>query len=339
MPARWSVFMDVPDVMGVPVPMPVLVLVLAVAIDLVAGEMPNTIHPVVWLGTLIYKISGWCERTDKRYHRICGLVLVLICVSCAAATGVLLTLLAERHSLIGIVLMAYFLKSTFSIRSLVSSSNLIYRDLSVNDIESARKDLLSLVSRDAGGLDEPKIASAAIESTAENYVDSILSPILYFTVFGLPGALVYKAVNTLDSMVGYRNERFSAIGFVSAKLDDIANWIPARLSILFILLPSFRFSPVSALRVCLRDHALPASPNSGYPMAMVAGALGCRLEKPGSYVLGREYPDPSPHNILQANWVVMLASFLLIAVAVVAVAVILPSNSYSGIGTAYSICG
>jgi len=284
------------DVLGVPVPVPVLVLVLAVAIDLVAGEMPNAAHPVVWLGTLIHRITGWCERTDKRYHRICGLVLVLI--------------------LIGIVLMAYFLKSTFSIRSLVSSSNLIYRDLSKNDIESARKDLISLVSRDARGLDEPKIASAAIESTAENYVDSILSPILYFAVFGLPGALVYKALNTLDSMVGYRNERFSAIGFASAKLDDIANWIPARLSVLFILLPSFRFSPGSALRVCLRDHALPASPNSGYPMAMVAGALGCGLEKPGSYVLGREYPDPSPHHILRANRIIMLASFLLIVVVV-----------------------
>ena len=179
--------------------------------------------------------------------------------------------------------------------------------------------MISLVSRDARGLDEPKIASAAIESTAENYVDSILSPILYFAVFGLPGALVYKAVNTLDSMVGYRNERFSAIGFASAKLDDIANWIPARLSVLFILLPSFRFSPGSALRVCLRDHALPASPNSGYPMAMVAGALGCRLEKPGSYVLGREYPDPSPHHILQANRIVLVATFLLVAVAAVAV--------------------
>ncbi|MEA1895271.1 MAG: cobalamin biosynthesis protein [Euryarchaeota archaeon] len=316
--------MDVPAVLGVTVPVPVLVLILAVAIDLVAGEMPNAAHPVVWLGTLIYRITRWCERTDKRYHQICGLVLVMICISCAAATGVLLTLLAERHSLIGIVLMAYFLKSTFSIRSLISSSNLIYRDLSANDIESARKDLIALVSRDAQGLDESKIVSASVESTAENYVDSILSPILYFAVFGLPGALVYKAVNTLDSMVGYRNERFSAIGFASAKLDDIANWIPARLSVLFILLPSLRFSPGSALRVCLRDHALPESPNSGYPMAMVAGALGCRLEKPGHYVLGREYPDPSSHHICQANWIVLLASFLLVAVAVaVAVAVIL----------------
>jgi adenosylcobinamide-phosphate synthase len=123
-------------------------------------------------------------------------------------------------------------------------------------------------------------------------------------------------------MVGYRNERFCAIGFASAKLDDIANWIPARLSVLFILLPSFRFSPGSALRVCLRDHALPPSPNSGYPMAMVAGALGCRLEKPGSYVLGREYPDPSPYHILRANRIVMLASFLLIVVAGVAGAVV-----------------
>ncbi len=114
-------------------------------------------------------------------------------------------------------------------------------------------------------------------------------------------------------MVGYKNERFMEIGFVSAKLDDAVNWIPARLSVIFILLASIRFSPRSALRVCLRDHALPASPNSGFPMAMVAGALSCRLEKPGSYVLGGEYPDPTPRQIIQANWIVLMATVLLVA--------------------------
>ncbi len=293
------------------------VLFLAIAIDLIFGEMPAAIHPVVRIGALIRQISGICERMPKIRHRICGLALTLICVSCAAVFGVLLTVLAAHHHLIGLFAMAYFLKSTFSIRSLISSSNLIYRDLSTNNLADARKDLTSLVSRDARELDEPKIASAAIESTAENFVDSILSPILYFALFGIPGALVYKAINTLDSMVGYRNKRFREIGFVSAKLDDIVNWIPARLSVFFILMASIRFSPVSALRVCLRDHALPASPNSGYPMAMVAGALGCRLEKRGSYVLGREYPDPAPREIVQANRIILMATVLFLVVVVV----------------------
>jgi len=213
--------------------------------------------------------------------------------------------------------MAYFLKSTFSIRALISSSNLIYRDLSTNNLAEARKDLVSLVSRDVRGLDEPQIASAAIESTAENFVDGILSPILYYAVFGISGALVYKAINTLDSMVGYRNERFCKIGFASAKLDDIFNWIPARLSVIFILLPSILFSPASALRVCLRDHALPDSPNSGYPMAAVAGALGRRLEKPGSYVLGAEFSDPAPREIVRANRIVLLATVFLVLGVVV----------------------
>ncbi len=297
---------------------PLLVLAIAITIDLAFGEMPNTLHPVVWIGSLIQKTTMICEQAAQKSQKpqkyLCGLALALIVISCAAAFGMLLNVLASHHPIAGIVVTAYFLKSTFSIRSLVSSSNLIRRDLSANDLKSARSDLTSLVSRDASGLDEPKIASAAIESTAENFVDSILSPILYFALFGIPGALVYKAINTLDSMVGYQNERFREIGFVSAKLDDVVNWIPARLSVIFILLASIRFSPRSALRVCLRDHALPASPNSGYPMAMVAGALSCRLEKPGSYVLGGEYPNPTGEHIRHANWVVLVATFLLVVV-------------------------
>ena len=305
---------------------PLLVLAIAIIIDLAFGEMPNTLHPVVWIGSLIRKTTRICEHAARKSQKpqkyLCGLALALIVISCAAAVGMLLNVLDSHHRIAGIVVTAYFLKSTFSIRSLVSSSNLIRRDISANDSVGARRDLTALVSRDASGLDEPKIASAAIESTAENFVDSILSPILYFALFGIAGALVYKAINTLDSMVGYRNERFMEIGFVSAKLDDVVNWIPARLSVIFILLASIRFSPRSALRVCLRDHALPASPNSGYPMAMVAGALSCRLEKPGSYVLGGEYPDPTGEHIRHANWVVLVATFFLVAVVAVGLAVL-----------------
>jgi adenosylcobinamide-phosphate synthase len=261
---------------------PLLVLAIAIMIDLAFGEMPNTLHPVVWIGSLIQKTTMICEQAAQKSQKpqkyLCGLALALIVISCAAAFGMLLNVLDSHHRIAGIVVTAYFLKSTFSIRSLVSSSNLIRRDLSANDSVGARRDLTALVSRDASGLDEPKIASAAIESTAENFVDSILSPILYFALFGIPGALVYKAINTLDSMVGYRNERFREIGFVSAKLDDVVNWIPARLSVIFILLASIRFSPRSALRVC------------------------------------GEYPDPTGEHIRHANWVVLVATFLLVVV-------------------------
>jgi len=308
------------------IPVQVQVLVLAVTIDLIFGEMPNAAHPVVWIGALIQRTTTICERasqtSQKQQRHLCGLVLAMIVISCAAAAGMLLNVLASHHQIAGTFVIAYFLKSTFSIRSLVSSSNLIYRELSANDPVGARSNLTSLVSRDAKGLLEPQIASAAIESVSENYVDSILSPILYFALFGIPGALVYKAINTLDSMVGYRNERFREIGFVSAKLDDIVNWIPARLSVVFIFVASVPYNPAAALRICLRDHALPASPNSGYPMAMVAGALRCRLEKPGSYVLGGEFSDPSGGHIRQANWVVLVATVILVAVVAVGLAVL-----------------
>jgi adenosylcobinamide-phosphate synthase len=190
----------------------------------------------------------------------------------------------------------------------------IKNDLERGLMEKVRADLKTFVGRNTSELNELQASSAVIESLAESFVDGILSPLFYFLLFGLPGALAYRMINTLDSMVGYRKEPFKELGYASARLDDIVNWIPARLSLLFIFLASVIFGkPSRAFRTCIRDHNKTASPNSGWSMSTVSGAFGVRLEKIGYHILGAEYDEPQPVHISRAINLVVFSSFLVIA--------------------------
>ncbi|VVB87495.1 Cobalamin biosynthesis protein CbiB [uncultured archaeon] len=285
------------------------VLILAVLFDILFGEPPVFIHPVVWMGKLI----GLFERRAPRHHRrLYGLFMVIFCVGAAVLAGLLVISLGE--GLLGLVIAAFFLKSTFSIRMLLVSALGIKKDLDRGRIEKVRSDLKTFVGRDTSKLNEYQSASAVIESVAESFVDGILSPLFYFLLFGLPGALAFRMINTLDSMVGYKKEPFIDIGYASARLDDLANWVPARLSPVFISIASvFSGKPLEAIKTCIHDHDKTASPNSGWSMAAVAGALEVRLEKVGYHVLGTEYDNPQPFHINKAVKLVGFSSFLVIA--------------------------
>jgi adenosylcobinamide-phosphate synthase len=285
------------------------VLVLAVVFDILSGEPPVFIHPVVWMGKLI----GLFElRTPRHHRRLYGLFIVIFCMGAAVLAGLLVMSLGE--GLLDLVIAAFLLKSTFSIRMLLVSALRIRKDLDKGRIEKVRSDLKTFVGRDTSKLNEHQSASAVIESVAESFVDGILSPLFYFLLFGLPGALAFRMINTLDSMVGYKKEPFIDVGYASARLDDLVNWVPARMSILFIFIASiFLGKPLEAARNCIRDHSKTASPNSGWSMAAVAGALETRLEKIGFHVLGAEYNNPQPFQINKAVKLVGFSSFLVIA--------------------------
>ena len=289
----------------------IAVLVLAIALDILFGEPPGILHPVVWMGKGIKYLQGMASKfTNKRFY---GIFMVAAMTGTSFLAGMLLVsaqfILPEAITLL---VSAYFLKSTFSFRMLLASGNRIMTGLVSGHPDAARDDLKALVSRDTSGLDETHMASAVIESVSENFVDTILSPLFFYLILGLPGALAYKAVNTLDSMVGYRNREFVELGWASACLDDILNWIPARLSLIFIVVGAvFTGSPVNAIRTCLKDRGQTSSPNSGWPMASSAGALGVRLEKQGHYVLGGNFSLPLATDIARANKLVGMASVLL----------------------------
>jgi len=179
------------------------------------------------------------------------------------------------------------------------------------------------VSRNPDGLTKTQATSAVIESLSENYVDTVVSPLFYYLLFspfglGVEAALAYKAANTLDSMLGYRTEELKNLGWASARLDDLANWVPARLS-LPIIAAARPSRAGQILKTALRDHAATPSPNSGWPMAAAAGALGIRLEKPGVYVVGEGGAEPSTKDLKPALWLVGTA----IALCLIASALIL----------------
>lgn len=284
-------------------------LFLAIILDLVLGEPPSKLHPVVWTGRIV---DGLVAKAPKGNRKIYGLLIAIFCIGIAILGGFLIVFIGLNiPGLVGLVLIAFFLKASFSIRMLFSTARGIQKKLELGRIEETRLELKALVGRDTSRLSIPQASSAVIESVSENLVDSILSPLFYYLLFGLPGALAYRTINTLDSMIGFPKEPYRDIGYVSAKIDDLANWIPARVSPVFIIIASIPLgSPLKCLEVCARDHSKTSSPNSGWPMAAISGALRCRLEKIGYHVLGGEFSEPRPSQIKDAILIIGASTFL-----------------------------
>lgn len=285
------------------VPVSLVVLLGSVALDLLLGEPPESLHPVVWIGRVIGVLKGRFEGFGKK--KFFGGLLVLLVVVGAGGAGYLAVKFAtELWRPLGIIVGIYLLKSTFSIRSLVGTVRTVGQNIEESP-EKARDQLLSLVGRDRADLSRGEMRSAAIESLFENLVDSLISPLFYFVLgaflsieTGIGFALFFKALNTVDSMLGYRTESLRSFGYMGAKLDDLMNWIPARLSPLLIALGSFSAVPV---KLALREWGSTSSPNSGWPMSAGSGALKVRLIKKSHYVLGSEFDLPGSKDIGRAS--------------------------------------
>ena len=285
----------------------------AVALDLVAGEPPPRAHPVVWTGRLIGALDRRAPR-DPRALLLYGAGITATVAGSAALLGVAAGRVRPRllRALIGV----WLLKTTFSLRGLVAASRSVGERLEEDDLEGAREGLRSLVSRERGTLDRAHVASAAIESAAENLADSYIAPLFWYAVGGLPAALAYRAINTADAMIGYRG-RYEHLGKASARTDDVANLVPARLAGGAIVAASAidGLDADGAAEAMRRDHARTASPNAGWPMAAAAGALGVWLEKIDHYRLG-DGRDPAVRDIRATDRLVLVAAGLCTAVAV-----------------------
>jgi len=274
------------------------IFLLAVAYDLLLGEPPARIHPVVWIGKLISFL-----RAHARPTKAMGFALAAAVIIITVLAGSILVWAANPIPFLPILVCAYLLKSTFAMRCLLEVSLDIGKMID-EDMNEAKKMLPALVGRETATLSKAQAASAVIESLSENYVDSILSPIFYYLLFtpfglGLEAALAFKAISTMDSMLGYKTVGLKELGFAGAKLDDVANFIPARLSILFMALARPE-KAADTLRTAFRYHAATPSPNSGWPMSACAGALGIRLEKPGFYTLHADGTQPQTSDIPKA---------------------------------------
>ena len=279
------------------------VLLIALALDIALPEPPNAIHPVVWMGKAISALERLAVGLGNTMSFLVG---VFMAVSVPVLFGGVAWLAAIGLREIGdipfLIGCAILLRTTFAVRGLGRAARDTQRSIESADISDARQSLRSLVSRDAAALSEPLVAAAAIESVAENTTDSFIAPWLAFALLGLPGAFAYRAVNTLDSMIGYRG-KYEYLGKASARLDDMLNLIPARIATGLLLLAGLVTAGCSARqgwRTALHEHRITASPNAGWTIAAAAGLLGVALEKPGHYRIGGEYDEPTASDIGRA---------------------------------------
>jgi adenosylcobinamide-phosphate synthase len=288
-----------------------LTLALALGIDLTQGEPPASLHPVVWLGRLIAALERHAPTSDNArllYGAACVGSVVGGCAACGRLAEMILGRLPMGARMLAT---AWLLKSTFALQSLVDAAESVRAALEGDDLDAARAALRSLVSRDVTTLSPALLAAAATESVAENAGDSLVAPLLFYVVAGLPGALAYRAVNTFDSMWGYHGD-YEYLGKTAARLDDLANLLPARLTGLLVVGVSglCGHSWRAAWRTMVRDHACTASPNAGWAMSAMAGALGVELEKVGQYRLGSPGKAATPQSIAQAVVLLRLVATL-----------------------------
>lgn len=294
----------------------IAVLALALLWDLILGEPPKGWHPVTWMGKATSLLEGKAPKQGRKGPFLYGLGMALV-VPVVFALGAYLVSkgLTFVSGLAYVVVGGYLLKGCFAVRALEEAASRVGRRLEANQLDAARQELTSLVSRDTSALTPDLAASAAVESVAENTTDSFVAPWLAFALFGLPGAFAYRAINTLDSMIGYHGP-YEYLGKASARLDDLLNLIPARLAAMLLVVGAFvrGLDARRAWRTLWRQHSRTESPNAGWTMSAMAGALGIELQKVGHYRLGAPLrplePKDIKESIMVARWIAAF-SFLL----------------------------
>ncbi|HET6147529.1 MAG TPA: adenosylcobinamide-phosphate synthase CbiB [Polyangia bacterium] len=305
----------------------------AFTFDWLIGEPPARLHPVVWMG----KAIAFAERRVPARGPLAQLgagALIALAVPALFAGGAALLLAAAAHTRlpgIGLLVATWLLTSTFALRALGVAARAVSRALARGDVVAGRRGLASLCSRDAAALDAPALVAATIESLAENASDSVVAPLFFFALFGIPGAVFYRAVNTLDAMIGYHG-RYEYLGKAAARLDDLLNLAPARLTALLLLLAG-ALAGADASRgwaILRRDGGKTESPNAGRPMAAMAGLLGVELAKVGHYRLGDPLRPLSSRTITAAWRLVVIAALLAFAATAVAIGLRGPREGGAG---------
>ncbi|ASS76466.1 cobalamin biosynthesis protein CobD [Tumebacillus algifaecis] len=298
-------------------------LALAYLIDLLVGDPRWLPHPVVWMGKAITQLDRLLSKRQRSKwpERLIGTLFPLVIAGGVFALSYwLLQLLYAIHPWLSIALEIWLISTTIAVKGLADAGRGVYQALKKGDLALARQRLSWIVGRDTEHLDEREIARGGIETVAENIVDAVTAPLFYALLGGAPLALAYRAVNTLDSMVGYKNDKYLHLGWASARLDDIANYIPARLTVPFLVLAAGGRGK-RAWQIARRDASKHPSPNSGWAEAAVAGALGIRLGGENRYhgvpsfraYLGDPTREITPDHILQTIRMLYVSTALYLA--------------------------
>ena len=311
----------------------VLILLIALLIDFIFGEVPDRVHPTVWMGKVITFLKPRIRDVNPVDEKLNGALLVLFVMAVFAVPAYVILFWTKQ--LLGwlpyIIVAAVMLKMTFAVKCMSQYTIPIAKAIEKGDVDKAKGLLQYIVRRDPATLNERLVISAAVESIAESTTDGVTSPLFYFALFGVPGAFAYRVVNTLDSMVGYKDEAHANIGWFSANLDTVANYIPTRItaSLMVVAAMLLRENWKESYMIMKRDRRNMPSVNAGWTISAMAGALSTQLEKPGHYKVGNG--DGLSQMHIKRALRIMNLTVLLFSVAIVIPVLILKTYVMSSL--------
>ena len=303
----------------------------AILIDLIFGDPKNRYHPTAWIGTLIAKFTPLAKHQNPIFEKIGGVLIIVIISSIVILLllsldfGISLIFTDYISLVVSVLVGIMLLKSTIAIRGMEKHAINVLESLENNNLNMARNHLSMIVKRNTTNLDKNHILSGVLESISENTVDGITGPMFYYAFFGLPGAFFYRIVNTADSMIGYKNNLFKNLGWFTATCDTILNYIPSRLTGLMMIISAaiLHNNWRHSYKIMMRDGKKTESPNAGYPMAALAGALETKFEKINHYKLGDGEIILTKQHVISAINIMKLTSVLFFGIITVPIILIL----------------
>jgi len=290
----------------------------ALLLDFLVGDPKTKYHPTAWIGKLIAILVPFTRNNSPKKELFGGILIVFAVVAIVSTLlvaldfGISLLTIDIVSLVVSIAVGSILLKTTIAIRGMQKHALAVVDALEKDDLDSARNHLSMIVKRNTKHLDKNHISSAVLESVSENTVDGITGPLFYYAIFGLPGAFVYRAINTIDSMVGYKTSLFRNIGWFGANCDTILNYIPSRLTGLVMILSALilGYNWKESFYIMRRDGKKLESPNAGFPIAALAGALGTKLEKINYYAVGDGNIEFTKSHIISAIRLMKVSSIL-----------------------------
>ncbi len=303
----------------------IAIIFFALTIDFTLGDPKNKFHPTAWIGSLIAKITPSLKNSSTTLEKLGGIILIIISSAIVASLIILLDVGINMITtdylsiIISIIVGGILLKTTIAIKGMEKHALAVVNSLENNNIVSARNNLSMIVKRNTKDLDKNHVFSGVVESISENTVDGITGPLFYFGLFGLPGAFVYRVINTADSMIGYKTNIFKNIGWFAANCDTILNYIPSRLTGFVMIFSAMilGYDWKRSYKIMIRDGGKTLSPNAGYPMAAIAGALGTRFEKIDHYFLGDGKVSFSKEHVKSTITLMKVTSIIFCGIVVV----------------------
>ena len=309
----------------------ILVVGIAMILDFTFGDPKNKYHPTAWIGGFIAKLTSIAKNQNPVIERIGGILIVtttsIIVISLLLTLNIGVSLISVDFVslIVSIIVGGLLLKTTIAIRGMEKHAKAVLESLDQGNLDMAKSNLSMIVKRNTKNLDKNHVISGVLESISENTVDGITGPLFYYSLFGLPGAFVYRVINTADSMIGYKTDIFKNIGWFGATCDTIMNFVPSRLTGLVTIISAaiLQNNWKESYRIMMRDGKKTESHNAGYPMAALAGALETKFEKINHYELGDGKITLTKEHVHSAIAMMKLTSILFFGIIIIPIITVL----------------